>query len=304
MTAQLPAGVLAFADRGPEWAAFVGRLPRLIRGLLAEWSLELDGALMYGHGSVVLPVSSDGLPAVLKIAFPDVETEHEALALQCWGGRGAARLLRADPHRRALLMERLLTTDLTGLWDLEACEVVAGLYGLIHVPAPPQLTNVTSYVGRWTGPLAALPRDAPIPRRLVEQAVGLARDLTGDPASTGTIVHGDLHYENVLASKREAWLVIDPQPMSGDPHYEPAPMLWNRWDELAGDIRGGVRRRFHALLDAAALDEDRARAWVVVRMVVNAYWSIEDAERRGRALDAEEREWISRCIAIAKAVQE
>jgi streptomycin 6-kinase len=134
--------------------------------------------------------------------------------------------------------------------------------------------------------------------------VGLARDLAGDPASTGTMVHGDLHYENVLAAERAPWLVIDPQPMSGDPHYEPAPMLWNRWDELAGDIRGGVRRRFHALLDAASLDEDRARAWVVVRMVVNAYWSIEDAERLGRALDQEEREWITRCVAIAKAVQD
>ncbi|MCW2766063.1 MAG: Aminoglycoside/hydroxyurea antibiotic resistance kinase [Nocardioides sp.] len=301
---ELPKAVLDFAARGPDWAAHVDRLPGLIRDLLDEWDLERDGVMLHGHGSVVLPVLADGVPGVLKVGFPDVETEHEALALQRWGGRGAVRLLRADPHRRAVLLERLLTADLTGLWDLEACDVVAGLYGLIHVPAPPQLATVTSYVGRWTGPLAALPRDAPIPRRLVEQAVGLARELADDPGSTGTLVHGDLHYENVLAAEREPWLVIDPHPMSGDPHYEPAPMLWNRWEELAGDIRGGVRRRFHALLDAASLDEDRARAWVVVRMVVNAYWSIEDAERAGRALDQEEREWITCCVAVAKAVQD
>ena len=59
-----------------------------------------------------------------------------------------------------------------------------------------------------------------------------------DDASTGTMTHGDLHYANVLAADREPWLVIDPKPMSGDPHYEPAPLLWNRWDELDGDIRG------------------------------------------------------------------
>ena len=72
-----------------------------------------------------------------------------------------------------------------------------------------------------------------------------------DPASTGTLIHGDLHYENVLAADREPWLVIDPKPMSGDPHYEIAPMLWDRWDELAGYVREGVRRRFHTLSEAA-----------------------------------------------------
>jgi streptomycin 6-kinase len=152
-----------------------------------------------------------------------------------------------------------------------------------------------------------MPRNAPVPRRLVEQALSLARDLVADPASTGTLVHGDLHYANVLAADRDPWLAIDPKPMDGDPHYEPAPLLWNRWEELADagqTVRDGVRRRFHTVVDAAGLDEDRARDWVVVRMVLNAHWSVQDAERLDRALDAEEREWITRCIAIAKAVQD
>jgi streptomycin 6-kinase len=108
----------------------------------------------------------------------------------------------------------------------------------------------------------------------------------------------------VLASDREPWLVIDPKPMSGDPHYELAPMLWNRFDELADDVRGRVRRRFHTLVDVAGLDEDRARDWVVVRMVLNAHWSIEDAVRARRPLTSEDRDWITRCITVTKAVQD
>lgn len=298
--------MLGFASRGPDWAAYVDRLPRTVGDLLDEWALTPDGELLHGYASVVVPVRSEGVPAMLKVAFPDVETEHEALALQHWGGRGAVQLLRADPHRRAVLMERLRPQDLTALWDLEACEVVAGLYRSLHVPAPPQLRSFTDYLGRWTEPLAALPRDAPVPRRLVEQALALHRDLAADPASTGTLIHHDLHYENVLAGDREPWLAIDPQPMSGDAHAEPAPMLWNRWDELGagGSVRDGLRRRFHTIVDVAGLDEHRARDWVVLRMVVNAYWSVEDAERQARALTADEREWITRCIAIAKAVQD
>ncbi len=303
---KLPDGVLGMAGRGPDWARWVERLPGRLASLLEEWELTPDGWPMHGYCSIVVPVrTSAGETAVLKVAFDvDEESEHEHLALRHWGGRGAVRLLRADPHRRALLLERLHHEDLTGLPDLEACEVVAALYPRLHLPALPQLLTVTSYVERWSAALAAMPRNAPIPRRMVEQALSLARDLVADPASTGVIVHGDLHYLNVLAADREPWLVIDPKPMSGDPHFELAPMLWNRMDELGDAVRTGVRRRFHTLVDAAGLDEARARDWVILRMVLNAHWAVEDAQRGERDVSADEREWITNCIAIVKAVQD
>lgn len=293
---ELPAGVRAMADRGPEWAAWIDALPRLTRDVVAGWGLRPDGLATHGHCSLVLPVRTpDGPPAMLKISFPDDESEHEHLALRRWGGEGAVRLLRADPHRRAILLERLGSEDLTCCSDVEACEVVAGLYRRIHVPALPQLRTLSSYLDRWTTDLAALPRSAPIPRRLVEQALALCVDLVADPASTDRLLHGDLHYQNVLAARRQPWLVIDPKPVNGDPHYEIAPMLWNRFDELAGDIRQGVRRRFYALVDAAGFDEDRAAAWVVVRMALNAMWAVEAGPQA-------EAGWLTTCIAVAKAV--
>jgi streptomycin 6-kinase len=296
----LPAGVLAFAERGPEWAAFVARLPRLLGEVLEEWALEVDGEPLHGHCALVVPVRHAGRAAVLKLGFPDDESEHEGLALQRWGGDGAVRLLSADPHRSALLMERLHGADLSEVSAEEACEVVARLYARLHVPAPPQLRPLTAYVGRWTEQLAALPREAPVPHRLVQHAVSLGRDLVADEASTGVMIHADLHYANVLAGDREPWLVIDPKPVSGDPHYEPAPMLWNRWDEVvaSGDVRTAVRRRFHTLVDSAELDEERARDWVVVRMLHNVLWELEDHP------DAPRHDYLTMCIAIAKAVQD
>ena len=269
----------------------------LVRELLEDWELTRDGAETTGAHALVLPVrTAAGEPAALKVTAPHEEAEHEHLALQHWHGNAAARLLRADPRRWALLLERLHPQDLTDVWDVEACEIVGGLYGRLHVPAPPQLRPLPSYVERWTAGLAALPRDAPVPHRLVEQAVSLGRDLAADPASSGTLIHGDLHYANVLAADREPWLAIDPKPVSGDPHYEVAPLLWNRWEELAGDVRDGVRRRFHATIDAAGLDEDRARDWVVVRMLHNVLWALEDGEP--------DRAWLTTCLAVAKAVQD
>ncbi len=303
---EIPAGLAAQSRLGPEWEAWLTSLPRTTADALDEWSLSVDGDPMHGFCSLVVPVrTSSGRPVVLKVALPDDESEHEHLALQRWAGNGAVRLVRADPRRRAMLLERLHPEDLGALGDVEACEVVAGLYGRLHVPAPPQLRSLTAYVERWNDGLAEMARDAPMPRRLVEQAIALARSFVTDETSTGTMIHGDLHYENVLAAEREPWLVIDPKPMSGDPHYEVAPLLWNRWDEVvaAGGVRDAVRLRFHTVVDTAGLDEPRARDWVVVRALHDASWSVADAQRAGRSLTARERDWITTMVTVAKAVQ-
>jgi streptomycin 6-kinase len=299
VTLPVPEGALIAASRDRATEQWVRRLPRLVAEVLHEWELAADGDPTTGFTALVTPVvTADGVPSVLKLGMPGDEEQHEHLALQRWGGHGAVRLLRADPARRVLLLERLHRRDLSTVPDLEACEVVAGLYGRLHVPAPPQLVPQTRYLERWTDDLRRLPRGAPVPHRYVEQAIALGRDLVADPASTGTMIHGDLHYENVLAGEREPWLVIDPKPTSGDPHYEVAPLLWNRWSEIGHDARAGVRRRFHTVVDAAGLDEDRARDWVVVRMVHNALWEIEDHP------DAPDADYLTMCVTIAKAVQD
>lgn len=307
----VPSGVSAMARRGPDWDDWVQSLPSTVEDAVDTWQLRVDGAASCGHCSLVLPVrTAGGAAAMLKIGFPDDESEHEHLALRRWAGQGAVRLLSADPHRRALLLERLQSTDLSVLPEVQACEVVAGLYRQLHVPAPASLRTLSSYIDRWTAQLANLPRSAPIPRRLVEQAVALGGELAADRSVPQVVLHTDLHYANVLAAERQSWLAIDPKPKSGDPHYEVAPMLWNRWDEITrtggqersdsgrnrGDVRGGVLRRLWSIVDAAGFDEDRTRAWVIVRMVHNAMW--ESQEPRP------DPDWITRCIAVAKAVQD
>lgn len=291
----IPAGVLAMACRGPDWSAWVDGLAVTVPDLMVQWRLRPDGAPAHGHCSLVCPVrTADGVAAVLKVAFPERESEHEHLALRRWNGDGSVLLRSADPHRRALLLERLHAADLSAVDDLAACRIVAGIYRRIHVPALPQLRSLSSYVERWTADLAALPRGAPLPRRLVEQAIGLGTELSNDPGPQ-RLLHTDLHYANVLAADREPWLAIDPKPRNGDPHYEIAPMLWNRWAEMGGDVREGIRRRFWVLVDEAGFDEERARAWVIVRMMHNAMWELAEAKP--------DPAWLTTCVAVAKAVQ-
>lgn len=293
---------------GPHWGAWLDRLPGIAAAVAEEWDLTFDGPLWHGFCALVAPVhDGSGGPAVLKIALLEDESEHEHVALQRWRGESAVRLLRADPGRGALLLERLDRADLGELWDEEACQVVGDLYGALHVPPMPQLRQQSTYVERW---VAALRRDAdgvPVPRRLVDQAVGLAADLVAEPATA--MVHGDLHYANVLRGDRDGgpvWLAIDPKPTNGDPHSEIEPMPANRFEEYgeAGSVRDGIRRRFHTLVDSAGFDEHRARDWVVVRAVVKAHWTHATARRGARPMTAAERGLVTRCITVAKAVQD
>ncbi|WP_439030052.1 aminoglycoside phosphotransferase family protein [Gordonia terrae] len=303
--ADIPAGLSAQAALGPDWQDWLRRLPATASALLTEWDLRRDGSqVWHGFESMVIPVfDRSGRQGVLKLAFDgDDEGAQEALGLQHWHGRGAVRLVRADPRRRALLLERLERRDLTTVDDDEACTVVAGLYGRLHIPAPGRLTRLTAHLEGWLAGLAAMPRDAPVPRRFVEQASSLGRDFLSDTDSVGVIVHGDLHHENVLAGPDGQWVAIDPSPMSGDAHYELAPMLWNRLGPRESDVREQIRRRFYTIVDAADFDPDRARDWVIVRMILNAHWAIEDAERASRPLRPADREWITTCITVAKAV--
>ncbi|GGR54781.1 streptomycin 6-kinase [Nocardioides luteus] len=273
-------------------------LAEVARDLREEWALTPDGEPTNGRTALVHPVrTADGRPTVLKVVRPHWEAEHEALALQTWGGRGVVRLLRADPRRFAILLERLHTEDLSGLWDVQACEIVGGFYRRLHVPAPPQLRTLSDQAARWERELGEKERRLPVPPRMVEQARSIARDFAKDGATDGRLIHTDLHFENVLRGDREEWLVIDPKPLSGDPHYEVAPMLWNRFDEYAGRIRDGVRMRFFALVDTAELDEDRARAWAVLRLVVNVKGELEDNP-------TPDKDWITAMISVAKAVQD
>lgn len=305
---EVPPGLAAQDHPDPTWASWLDELPSLVRDLLIDWELEVDGAPCHGVTALVLPVlDADRQPRALKVCWPHEDSDHEHLALQAWHGAGAVLLHRADPHRSALLLERLRSdVPLETIPDLESCTVVAQLYGRLHVRALPQLRPLAGFVDRWTSALAGLPVGAPVPRRLVEQAVGLGRSFVADDATIGTLIHTDLHGGNVMAGDREPWLVIDPKPLSGDAHYEVAPMLWNRFDEIvaSGDVRFAVRRRFHTIVAVAGLDEDRARDWVVVRELHNILWTLEDAERRQRPLRSTDREWITRSIAIAKAVQD
>ncbi|MBL8932062.1 MAG: hypothetical protein JNL54_18230 [Kineosporiaceae bacterium] len=297
----IPADWLAWvsrlrADGGPDGATWARGLPRRLTDVLADWDLEPTGEpVRTGWTAVVVPVRRQGAAAMLKLLWPHREALGEHLALRRWAGEGAVRLLAADPARHCLLLERLdADRDLTGLDTDQACAVIGGLLRRLHVPALPRLVRLDDVVRDELGELDREPGS--LPRRVVDQTRALFRDLDGDPASTATLVHTDLHDGNVLAGEREPWLAIDPKPMAGHPGFEVEPILRNRAQEYrhAPSIRRGVRRRFEIVCESAGLDRSLAREWTIVHATVDAFRAARDGER----------DQVGLFIAILKALEE
>jgi streptomycin 6-kinase len=300
----VPAALHAQAEGRPAWADWLARAPRLSDGLITEWGLRIDGPTLAGNCAMVVPVRTDDDRAgVLKIGWPHWEAETEHLALRAWQGHGAVELWRADPRRFALLLERARPDrDLHALDVLEACEVVARLYGRLHRPPLPQPRRLTELCREWADRLPPLFEANLISRRFVSQGERLMRDFADEPDTDAALIHSDLHFFNVLAAAREPWLAIDPKPLSGDPAYEVAPLLWNRWAEAMSAVspRQALLDRLFTVVDVAGLDEDRVRDWVVVREVCNVLWTYEEHVRDGAPI---QHDWVTAATTILKAVQ-
>ncbi len=258
------------AERDPDGRRWAAALPARIAALCRLWGLEPEDATSsHGYHGVVLAVARGGVPCALKLAWPEGAVAGEATALQAWDGRGAVRLLEARPADGALLLERLdAGRDLHGLDPMAAATVAGRLMRRLAIPAPEGLAHLRETSAELTESLPARNErlGRPVPERWVDEACQTCREL--GPGARDVLVHGDLHYGNVLAGTREPWLAIDPRPIAGDPEFGVAELLWT----TAAD----PRRVLAALVDSGGLDPARARGWAVVRCIDYWLWGLEN----------------------------
>ncbi len=254
-----------------EGAAWLARLPRLVEECAERWSLELGAPFEAAYVSFVTRVElADGTKAVLKINFPESETEREADALAHWDGDGAVRLLHHDPSRRALVVERCEPGR--RLWDVpeeEAIPIAANVLRSLWPPAPAEhrFALLADEAAVWCAYVTERweRQGRPFERTLLEEALSFAAEAgssQGDPV----VLHQDFHGGNVLQAERRPWLAVDPKPLVGEREFDTASLVRDRREALARDPdpRATIRRRLDHLADELALDRERMRRWGIV----------------------------------------
>jgi streptomycin 6-kinase len=248
----------------------------LVQRAVDKWDLEVDdGELRHGGFAIAVPVNRAGEKCVLKVSQLPGAVATEALALSAWDGRGAVRLVEADPGAGVLLLERLnprrTLFDLP--WPAAALRAAGLLRRLASVGAPPGVSSLSQVAETIAEALPDRNERAgrPVPKPYLEAAVGLAREI--GPGAGDRLVHADLHYGNVLAADREPWLAIDPRVVAGDPEHAVPELLWARLDEVGA---AAIPRLLAMIVAEADLDPDLARSWSIVRCADYWLWALEN----------------------------
>ena len=283
---------------GAAGRAWLDRLPDILETYARRWGLTLgDPMIPLSYNYVVPAHCADGTAAILKVCVPGGEFVLQEAALRLFDGDGAVRLLACDRGDEALLVERcepgVLLRQEAIVDDDHATAIACDVMRRLWRPAPPDspfpamsdwnadLRRLRPHYGGGTGPF---------PVALVEEVETLVAELTAS-APAPIVLHGDLHYDNILTAQRQPWLAIDPKGLTGEPAYETGVLLYNPYPLLidAPNRRRVLARRVDQLAAELGLDRARVRGWGLVRAVLSAWWHVESTGNvRGAALTCAE----------------
>ncbi|MBM4418173.1 MAG: hypothetical protein FJ033_07655 [Chloroflexi bacterium] len=280
----LPERFRAFNAVDPAWVA---ALPDLLAGLAKDWDLAIGPYYPNIWINYVAPATRV-LPGggreggVLKVSRYLDETANEIAALRRWEGDGAARLLRVDETRGAMLLERIdpgtMLVDLAESDDDEATHITAGLLRRLWRPLDPTDLRGLRPLADWC---AAYDRNRPaliagtggFPADLFARADALRAALL-ETTDAHHVLHGDMHHFNVLRDCRRGWTAIDPKGLAGDRHFDICQFMRNPSDRTTLEMN---RHRLDIFCVELGLDRARARDWCFVHAMLDACWEHEDA---------------------------
>lgn len=282
------------AAQDPALCAWIARLPALVDEVLERWELTALPPFRPGGSSAwVAPVrTADGAEQVLKVAWAHEESRDEAAGMRAWQGRGVAALFRSERRgdTAALLMERVqpgvpLASCLT--WP-ERDEVTAAVLRRLRVPvdellgadddpaadstlpAPSSFRPLADMCAWWADSAARRHAEAVpslLPPGLVEHGLGLFRELPREWDGEQVLLVTDLNPGNILSHDgHDGWLLMDPKPYVGDPHYDVLQHMLNDQERLVAGPGAFADR----MADLAGLDRRRTRRWLLARCVQEA----------------------------------
>ena len=260
---------------GDDGRVWLRELPSMVDAACRRWHCIIDGEPTHGQVALVVPVQHPAGPAVLKVSFPHPGNIGEADAQRTFAGRGAVYLLEADDTGLMLVLERAqpqTLADHVAHGDCsveEAIEIAGGLARRLTVVPLPNVEPLAGTMSGWGDQLneqiAAHP-DA-LPARALDQARETIQHLAAD--GTPTMLHGDLHYRNILGSHREPWLTIDPKGWFGTAAFDAFTVAAGGREHLSiGDgLHTAITRRVRAFAAAAGVNGDLAVACCQARAV-------------------------------------
>ena len=258
-------------------AGWLDELPLIVESLTQDWSLTIGATLRGGHAAFVAEATlDDKTSAVLKIGVPSSRRVlgFEVNALRLADGGGCARLLRVDPDRDAVLLERLggalydLVPDPRARHDV-LCQVAVRFWRPVgpEVDLPTGADKAREY-------LDLLPRlweetDQACSKATIEDALDCAESRRrAHRDADAVLVHGDVHDLNALQASDGGFKLIDPVGLRAERACDLGTII--RCNPDAGD---DLHARANRLAARTGVDAVAIWEWGTIHRVVAGLYS-------------------------------
>ena len=276
--------------------AWLDDLPWLVRGIERDWGITVGRAYERGTEAYVAPATdTDGELVVLKLLIPRAGDggADEATVLRLADGKGCARLLRHDPERSALLLERLgpPMADL-GLPFQRRLPILCDVAARVWRPAPDcGLPTGADKARSLTELICTLWEsvDRPCSERTVEHALACAdRRTAAHDDERARLLHGDVHQWNALASAASplGFAMVDPDGLLAEPEYDLGILMREDTLQLMRGGPAGSWSRAHWLAARTGLDAQAIWEWGVLERLSTGLLGIEVGLKPGHQMVA------------------
>lgn len=241
---------------------------------MQRWQLQPDGQAFETHSSLLMPVRYQGAAAMLKIAR-EQEEKFGGLLMCWWQGEGAARVLAW--HEDGILLERAqgsrsLPQMVRDGDDRQATEILCQVVARLHAPRAEPLPELI-HLHQWFNSLWPA---AQAHGGMLRLSARVAAELLTSPREQ-TVLHGDIHHDNVLDFGERGWLVIDPKRLYGERAFDYANIFCNPNYGIATDP-DIFQRRVVQICQLAGLERQRLLQWILAWAGLSAAWFMEDGE--------------------------
>lgn len=254
---------------GEAGEAWLNNLPYLLKHYEKEWQCELGDCFGDASFNYVAPARLlDGSIAVLKCGIHSATFDHEVAALQHFNAQGAVKLIQVDKVKSIMLLEHIEPgTLLENYPDEEQATVFAvEVIKKLHHPVKGQ-SNFPSLRDWFKGLYGDT---SPVPKAILTRAQAISAELLNSMGDQ-VLLHGDLHYANILLSHKRGWLAIDPKGVVGEREYEISLPRLN--DKINKKI---LIRHLERFIEVSGFDKQRVMDWMFAKAVLAACWSYED----------------------------
>ncbi|CAI0870845.1 Aminoglycoside/hydroxyurea antibiotic resistance kinase [Serratia quinivorans] len=241
---------------------------------MQRWQLQPDGQAFETHSSLLIPVRYQGAAAMLKIAR-EQEEKFGGLLMCWWQGDGAARVLAW--HDDGILLERAqgrlsLAQMVRDGEDRQATAILCQVVARLHAPRAEPLPELIP-LDQWFNSLWPA---AQAHGGMLRLSASVAAELLTSPREQ-TVLHGDIHHDNVLDFAERGWLAIDPKRLYGERAFDYANIFCNPNYGIATDPDIFLCR-VEQVCRLAGLDRQRLLRWILAWAGLSAAWFMEDGE--------------------------